>query len=71
MSASNTNIDSVLHEQRKFECPEQFREQAHIKSLEDYERIYQESIEQPEKFWGRIASDLHWFRKWDKVLRVE
>ena len=51
MSASNTNIDSVLHEQRKFECPEQFREQAHIKSLEDYERIYQESIEQPEKFW--------------------
>ena len=68
MSASNTNIDSVLHEQRKFECPEQFREQAHIKSLEDYERIYQESIEQPEKFWGRIASDLHWFKKWDKVL---
>jgi len=68
MSASNTNIDSVLHEQRKFECPEQFREQAHIKSLEDYERVYQESIEQPEKFWGRIASDLHWFKKWDKVL---
>ena len=58
MSASNTNIDSVLHEQRKFECSEQFREQAHIKSLEDYERIYQESIEQPERFWGRIASDL-------------
>ena len=68
MSASNTNIDSVLHEQRKFECSEQFREQAHIKSLEDYERIYQESIEQPERFWGRIASDLHWFKKWDKVL---
>ncbi len=22
----------------------------------------------PEKFWGRIAEELHWFKKWDKVL---
>ncbi len=63
-----SNIESVLHEDRKFECPELFRRQAHIQSLEDYERIYRESVEQPEKFWGGIANDLHWFRKWDKVL---
>src|SRR6266536_4123867 len=62
------NIDSILQEQRKFECPEHFRQQAHIKSLEDYERIYRESVEQPEKFWGRIADELHWFKKWEKVL---
>ena len=62
------NIDSILQEQRKFECPEHFRRQAHIKSLEDYERIYRESVEQPDKFWGRIADELHWFKKWDKVL---
>ena len=48
-----TNIDSVLQEQRKFECPENFRKDAHIKSLEEYERIYKESVEQPEKFWGQ------------------
>ena len=64
----STNIDSVLQEQRKFECPEHFRQQAHIKSLEEYERLYRESVEQPEKFWGRIANELHWFKKWDKVL---
>jgi acetyl-CoA synthetase len=68
MSASDTNIDSLLHEQRKFEPSDVFREQAHIKSLEDYERIYAESIEHPEKFWGSIAEELHWFKKWDKVL---
>ena len=62
------NIDSVLQEQRKFECPEQFRAKAHIKSLEEYEQIYRESIEQPEKFWGRVAKELHWFKEWDKVL---
>ena len=53
------NIDSILQEQRKFECPEQFRQQAHIKSLDDYERIYRESVEQPEKFWGQVAEELH------------
>ena len=62
------DIESVLHEDRKFECPEDFRQQAHIRSLDAYERIYRESVEQPEKFWGGIASELHWFKKWDKVL---
>jgi acetyl-CoA synthetase len=68
MPASDPNIDSTLNEQRKFECPEHFRQGAHIKSAEEYDRIYRESVEQPEKFWGRIASELHWFKKWDKVL---
>jgi len=66
--ASDTNIDSVLQEQRRFEPPEHFRERAHIKSLEEYERIYRQSVEQPEEFWAGIAEDLHWFKKWDKVL---
>src|SRR5260370_5832707 len=67
-NSQSTNIDSILQEQRKFECPSEFSQQAHIKSFEDYERIYKESIEEPEQFWGRIAAELHWFRKWDKVL---
>src|SRR5258708_5122177 len=68
VSASDPHIDSTLQEQSKCECPEQFREGAHIKSAEEYDRIYRESVVQPEKFWGRIASELHWFKKWDKVL---
>ena len=56
------NIDSTLQEQRKFECPEEFSRQAHIKSLADYERLYKESVEQPEKFWARAAEELHWFK---------
>jgi acetyl-CoA synthetase len=65
---TSTDIDSILQEQRKFECPEEFRKHAHIKSLEEYERIYRESVEQPEKFWAGIANELHWFKKWDRVL---
>ncbi len=64
----DTSIHSVLQEQRKFEPPPEFSERAHIKSLAEYERIYKESVEEPEKFWGRVARELYWFKPWDKVL---
>jgi acetyl-CoA synthetase len=66
--SADSNIDSVLQEQRKFEPPAEFAQRAYIKSLEEYERIYKESIEEPEKFWGRVARELYWFKPWDKVL---
>jgi acetyl-CoA synthetase len=66
--SADTNIQSVLQEQRKFEPPSGFSERAHIKSLAEYERIYKESVEEPEKFWGRVARELYWFRPWDRVL---
>ncbi|MEK6408451.1 MAG: acetate--CoA ligase [Acidobacteriota bacterium] len=68
---SSSNIDSVLNEKRVFEPSPEFSQQAHIKSLEEYERLYAEAETDPEKFWGEIASDLHWFRKWDRVLEWE
>ena len=66
--ATDTSIDSILHEDRKFESPSGFAQAAHVKSLQEYEAIYRESVEQPEKFWARIAQELHWFKPWDKVL---
>jgi acetyl-CoA synthetase len=30
--------------------------------------MLQEALENPEEFWGKIAGELHWFRKWDKVF---
>src|SRR4051812_3466279 len=64
----STNIDSILQEQRKFEPPAEFSRQAHVKSLDEYERLYQESVDDPDAFWTRVANELHWFKKWDKVL---
>jgi len=63
-----SSIDSILQEQRSFPPPPEFSQHAHIKSLEEYERLYKESMDDPEKFWSRIANELHWFKKWDKVL---
>src|SRR5271155_2845535 len=63
-----SSIDSILQEDRSFAPPAEFSQHAHIKSLAEYERIYKESIDDPEKFWSGIANELHWFKKWDKVL---
>jgi len=62
------NIDSVLTENRVFECSDEFRSKAHIRSMEEYERLYQAAETDPETFWSGIASQLHWFKPWDKVL---
>ncbi len=54
-------IEAVLKETRVFEPPPEFREKAYIKSEKEYERLYRESLEDPEGFWGRVAEELFWF----------
>jgi acetyl-CoA synthetase len=62
------NIDSVLQENRVFQPPAEFSAKAHIKSLEEYERIYAAAAADPEAFWANIAKELHWFEPWTKTL---
>ena len=33
-----------------------------------YQEAFRESIEHPDTFWGRAAEEIHWDKKWDKVL---
>ncbi len=33
-----------------------------------YDDVYTHSIENPEAFWGAAAEEVHWYRKWDRVL---
>ena len=39
-----------------------------IQSLSGYIHEYQKSVNEPEKFWARIAESFHWQKPWDKVL---
>ena len=43
-----SNIDSILKEDRVFDPPEEFSKQAHIKSLADYEALWQQAHDDPE-----------------------
>src|SRR6187200_1964059 len=39
-----------------------------IKSQEQYEKAYRESVDRPEEFWASVAENFQWRKKWDKVL---
>jgi len=62
------DFTSVLKEKRIFKPSKEFSRNAHIKSMKEYKKIYKESIKNPEKFWAEKAKQLHWFKKWNKVL---
>ena len=36
--------------------------------MSKYSELYEQSINDPEAFWGAAAEELHWYKKWDKVL---
>ncbi|NJO60014.1 MAG: acetate--CoA ligase [Richelia sp. RM2_1_2] len=66
---AETNIESILQEKRLFSPSAEFSQNAHIKSLEDYQRLYDKAKSNPEAFWAELAElELHWFQKWDQVL---
>jgi propionyl-CoA synthetase len=33
-----------------------------------YDEAFAKSINDPDAFWGQAAEDVHWYKKWDKVL---
>jgi acetyl-CoA synthetase len=61
-------IESSLQENRLFPPSPQFSAKAWIKSRQQYDELYRQSIDQPEVFWGNAAKELHWFKPWDRVL---
>jgi acetyl-CoA synthetase len=69
---SEKNIEVLMAENRTFPPTKEFSSKAHIKSMEEYEKIYKRSVEDPEGFWAEMADEnLTWFKKWDKVLEYD
>ncbi len=68
MAEEKKTITSMMDETRKFPPPKEFSAKAHVKSLEEYKKLYQKSMADPDGFWGEQAQNLEWFKKWDKVL---
>ncbi len=62
------HLSSTLRETRIFPPPAEFAAHAHIKTLGDYRRLYQRSIDDPEAFWADAARELIWSHPWDRVL---
>ncbi len=61
-------IDSLMTETRKFPPPQSIRENAHIKSMEQYKEMWDQSINDPDTFWLEQAKTLTWFKEPTKNL---
>ena len=65
-------------EAKQFPPVPEFSEKAHISSLEQYEQMYQESVNDPEGFWLKQAECIDWYQKptkareftWDTDKRI-
>jgi acetyl-CoA synthetase len=66
---SDSTIESILQEKRLFAPPAEFSENARIKSQEAYQALYDQAKQDPIAFWSQLAeNELHWFKKWERVL---
>jgi acetyl-CoA synthetase len=61
-------IAPILEEIQLFQPSSRIRMSASIKKLEEYQALYEKSIKDPEGFWGELAEQLDWYKRWDKVL---
>ncbi|HNQ23728.1 MAG TPA: acetate--CoA ligase [Phycisphaerae bacterium] len=48
-----------------------FRDRAYIKSMEQYRQMYQESIDHPDQFWGKVGEEFYWKQRWTKVREFD
>ena len=60
-------IVSMMEENRVFPPPENIKNTAFIKTMEEYKKLYKKSVDDPDGFWAEQAKELDWFKKWDKV----
>ena len=67
---TNQTITSVSREHRVFRPSAEFKAQANLGSDATYKRLYAESVNSPEKFWGRQAREiLTWRKPFKKALQ--
>jgi acetyl-CoA synthetase len=65
-------IESMQHEGLLIEPADFVRERAYLKTREEYEAMYNRSIEDPDGFWAEMAEEhMYWHKKWDSVLEYE
>lgn len=56
-------------EQEKYFPPQSFSQKAHVKSFDEYKKIYNESVNDPKTFWAKVAREnFYWEKDFTEVL---
>lgn len=78
MATEQKAISSFMSETRTFPPPQEISARAHVGSLEQYERMYERSVSDPDGFWLEQAKTLDWTKfptrareyTWDTARRI-
>jgi len=63
MAEETKAIDSLMSESRTFPPPTEMVADAHVKSMEQYQEMYDRSVNDPDGFWLEQADLIEWFTK--------
>lgn len=61
-------FSSLAHEKEVYSPSNETIKNSYV---EDYDKLYEYSIKENEKFWDEIAKQLDWFKHYDKVLESD
>ena len=65
------SVANLMNEKRIFQPSAQISKKAHISTFDAYLEMYHQSIDDPDAFWLKQASSLHWFKSPKKGLRYK
>jgi len=79
MAEESKSMDSLMSEDRTFPPPAELTAKAHVQSMEEYDEMYRQSVEDSDNFWlGKAKEMVHWFKEptvgreytWDTASRT-
>jgi acetyl-CoA synthetase len=66
--AENKGMVTMMEETRVFSPSQEIVKRAYIKDMDEYKKMYERSLNDPEGFWAEQAEAfIDWYKKWDKV----
>jgi acetyl-CoA synthetase len=65
--ADETALGTFLNEKRRYEPPKDFVAGSRVKSREEYEKLYRESLDSPDTFWKRELADVVLRTPWTEL----
>ena len=68
MAIDTRAIETHSSDSRRISPSAEFSARARIKTNEEYQELYRESLESPETFWARETSDLFFRTRWNQLL---
>jgi acetyl-CoA synthetase len=68
MGQEQKGIDSLMSEERTFPPPAELQANAYVNSMEQYQKMWEQSINDPDGFWLEQAKSLTWFKEPTKSL---